>query len=234
MKRIILISAILLFTNLTFAQIVNIRLTDDSVVKDTSGKVLTLEERNAIMARGRYALRAEDPKSPTSAIVIRELSEYEIRKRAEIGMPKPPVSGFFVTGRKPYSFNAKDLEGNKYKLKDLEGKVVVLNFWFVNCGPCRVEIPELNKIVEEYKDSSNVVFLAVALDDEHEVRKLTERIPFNYRLIPGGRYITQGYGITTYPTHAVLDKEGKVLFHTSGYGPPTITWLKKTIGEAIR
>lgn len=234
MKGIVFFLAGLFFVNVAFAQAPGIRFTDESVLKDTSGKVLTLAERKDIIARGRYSLRVEQPGNPNSAIIIRELSEAEIERRRESNPRKPQASGFFVTGRKPSSFTARDLSGNKYKLKDLEGKVVVLNFWFINCGPCRKEIPELNKIVEEYKDSSNIVFLAVALDDQDEVKTFTEKIPFNYQLIPNGRYIAQNYGINIYPTHAILDKEGKVLFHTSGFGPATTMWLRKTIEEAVR
>ena len=234
MKRFVFVLAGLFLIKLAFAQVPGIRLTDESVVKDTSGKVLTLAERKEIMARGRYALRVEKPNSPNSAIIIRELSDAENQRRMEANPYKPQASGFFVTGRKPSSFSARDINGNKYKLKDLEGKVVVLNFWFINCGPCRKEIPELNKIVEEYKDSSNIVFLAVALDDQDEVKNFAEKMPFNYQLIANGRYIAQNYGINIYPTHAVLDKEGKVLFHTSGFGPATSMWLRKTIEEAIR
>jgi thiol-disulfide isomerase/thioredoxin len=220
------------FMDLVYAQVV--RLTDKTVVKDSSGKVLTLAERNEIIKRGRYSLQPEDPQSPGSAIIISEMSDEEFQRQSEPDKPKPRASAFFVTGRKPYNFNAKDLQGNKFKLKDLEGKVVVLNFWFVNCLPCRQEIPDLNKIVEEYKDSSDVVFLAVALDEEGTLNKFIEKIPFNYQIIPNGSYIAQNYGINLYPTHAILSKEGKVLFHTSGGGSATISWLRKTIAAAIR
>lgn len=46
-----------------------------------------------------------------------------------------------------------------YGEKELSGKIVVMNFWYSKCLPCIKEIPELNKIVAEYKDNKNIVFL---------------------------------------------------------------------------
>ena len=54
-------------------------------------------------------------------------------------------------------FAAVDMNGNSYSLGILKGKVVVINFWFVECKPCVIEMPELNEIVEKYK-SEEVVF----------------------------------------------------------------------------
>jgi len=54
-------------------------------------------------------------------------------------------------------FSAVDMNGNSYSLGILKGKVVVINFWFVECKPCVIEMPELNEIVEKYK-SEEVVF----------------------------------------------------------------------------
>ncbi|MET0464974.1 MAG: TlpA disulfide reductase family protein [Chitinophagaceae bacterium] len=231
MKKLLFVITILFCATLVFAQ--NARLTEESIVKDTAGKVLPASVWKMYLSGGKYGIRAENPSSSSTAFIIHPLSEEEIRRRQE-NLPRPFESGFFITGRKPASFVARDIAGNKYKLKDLVGKVVVLNFWFVNCGPCRTEIPELNKLVEEYRDSSNVVFLAVALDEEKQVKQFTDKIPFNYRMIADGRYITTEYGITAYPTHAVIDKQGKVLFHTSGLSISTIPWLRKMIAQAVR
>lgn len=209
-----------------------IRITDATVVKDTSGTVYPASLWKSLLSTGKYRLKPLTPGSSATEYVLIRLSEEEQKRQFE-NMPRPRESPYFNTGKKPRGFSAKDMQGNKYKLKDLEGKVVVLNFWFVACGPCRAEIPELNKLVEEYKDSSNIVFLAVALDSNAEVERFLEKLPFNYKVITDGRYISSIYSIIGYPTHAVIDKSGTIIFHTTGYGVSTLPWLRKSIVKAL-
>jgi thiol-disulfide isomerase/thioredoxin len=148
-------------------------------------------------------------------------------------MPKPMDSKFFRTGQTISSFKEKDINGVKYNLKELQGKIVVLNFWFINCPPCRQEIPHLNDMVESYKDNKDVVFIAVALDEKYDLEQFLKTMPYNYNIIDKGRYIAQQYGINAYPTHVILDKQGKVIFHTSGFGMGTVSWLKKSIEAGL-
>jgi hypothetical protein len=58
-------------------------------------------------------------------------------------------------------------------------------------------------------------------------------MPFNYTIIHEGRYLSDKYGIKSYPTHVIVDTEGKVYFHTSGLATNTVFWLKKTIDEIL-
>jgi protein-disulfide isomerase-like protein with CxxC motif len=95
-------------------------------------------------------------------------------------------------------------------------------------------MPELNKLVSDYKDSSNIVFLAVALDARGDLKDFLKKTKFDYDIIDSGRFITQQYGISSYPTHLILDKEGKVYYHSSGYSLVTVHWLRKTIEEVVK
>jgi thiol-disulfide isomerase/thioredoxin len=234
-KYSFLVLAFLLFTGWVMAQPSGSnapRITEESVVKDSTGTVFPASVWKSLLSTGKYTLKPLTPGSKDTEFVLIRLTEEQQKKRFE-NMPRPRESPFFSTGKKPRGFSAKDMQGNKYKLKDLEGKVVVLNFWFVACGPCRMEIPELNKLVEEYKDSSNVVFLAVALDSNSEVEQFLEKLPFNYNIITDGRYISSIYSITSYPTHAIIDKSGNVIFHSTGYGMSTLPWIRKSIAKAL-
>ena len=60
--------------------------------------------------------------------------------------------------------NAKSLDGQKVHLKDLRGKLVVLNFWATWCGPCREELPMLVKTAQA-SANPDLVFIAVSVDD---------------------------------------------------------------------
>lgn len=104
-------------------------------------------------------------------------------------------------------------------------------FWFTNCAPCLKEIPELNEIVNQYQSNSDVVFVAIALDEENVLKNFLSTVPFLYRIISNGRFVTQGYGIRSYPTNVVIDRESKIYFHSTGFAPNTTLYMRRAIQE---
>lgn len=147
-------------------------------------------------------------------------------------MPKPTESTYFITGQKFKPFAATDIKGNKIDLNSLAGKVVVINFWFIACAPCVMEIPGLNKVAAKYANDPNVVFIAVAMDDKNAIEQFIKTNPFGYHLINSGIPFAALYKIHLFPTNVVLDKQGKVLFHSSGYALNTPYWIGRSIEEA--
>ncbi len=218
------------FTRQLAAQ--NPKVTDQSIVKDSAGKVYSAAVWQALYREGGYELKAEHPKNKNTAFFLVRSSQKEKEARLE-KLPKPRESDFFTTGKKLNLFEANDIEGNAVNLKSAKGKIIVLNFWFINCGPCRREIPELNVLVDSFKKNENVLFVAVALDEKASLKRFLEKMPFNYSIINDGRFIASNYGVRLYPTHVILDTEGKVYFHTSGLAVNTIYWIKKSIEELL-
>lgn len=210
----------------------NIRLNASSIVKDSSGLVYPYAIWQKLIQTGEYSIRIIDINANPLEFLLVRLSEAEKYTRDE-KMPKPNESRFFRTGNTISNVKLVTMDGKKYVLKDMKGKVVVLNFWFINCPPCRMEIPHLNNMVEAYKEREDVVFLAVALDQSYELKEFLKEMPFQYGIVDAGSYVASRYGINLFPTHVVIDKEGKVIFHTSGYGMGTVPWLKKAINEAL-
>lgn len=107
------------------------------------------------------------------------------------------------------SFAVKNLVGTPFDLSQLNGKVVVLNFWFVGCAPCHIEIPGLNELVKHY-EGQEVVFLAFALNGEESLKKFLIESPFDYEIIPEAQDIANTYKVNGYPTHVIIDQEGKM------------------------
>src|SRR5688572_27165628 len=81
------------------------------------------------------------------------------------------------------AFDVEDLEGNRYTLAGLAGKVVVLRFWFTACGACRSERAELNRVVERYQGNEDVVFLALALDSKSTLKTSLRKSPLRYAVV---------------------------------------------------
>jgi thiol-disulfide isomerase/thioredoxin len=229
-----------------------------SVVKDSTGKPYTFSEWSALIRTGQYVLRADDTNNANTSFTLvkkgsrplqysttantgntipagqKNLSPEEAEEQRMASYPKPMESENFTIGQEIEPFSTHDMNGKKIKLKDLRGKVVMLNFWFIGCPPCRAEIPELNKLVELYKDNPNVVFLAVALDARWDIRDFLKTTPFNFDIIDDGRFIANIYKIHLYPTSVILGKEGKVAFHTVSFAANSPYWMKKTINEALK
>lgn len=70
-----------------------------------------------------------------------------------------------TTGAKAADFTLKNVDGKEVSLSDYAGKPIVLNFWASWCPPCQEEMPNFNKLSQNYKDTGEVVFLMVNLTD---------------------------------------------------------------------
>lgn len=203
---------------------------ENMVVRTEDGTVLPTQSWRNLMLNGRFALH-KDSLSPKEEYVIYALSDSTYNARMS-KLAKPKESDYFKI-RQPFQINDRDINGNKIKSKDLKGHILVINFWFINCPPCRAEIPELNKIVTAFKDSANITFIGVALDSKAQLETFLKTIPFNYQIIDNGRSIADTYSIHSFPTHVIIDDEGTVYFHTSGLSPKTAYWIKKSIQQLL-
>jgi thiol-disulfide isomerase/thioredoxin len=209
-----------------------------AVVRDSTGHQYTYDEWTRLMASGRYNLRGAGHKKPGD-----EHQEYLIYSMytpdghriitEAMKKRKPAESEQFHAGDVFKPFNERDINGQKFDLKKDKGKVYVINFWFINCPPCRAEIPDLNDIVEKYKDNKDVVFIAICLDDADRINTFLKLYPFNYHIIDNGRYIAEKYGVHLYPTNLVVNREGKVAYSSVSNQSSNQYWISKTIDEAL-
>ncbi len=201
-----------------------------SVFKDSTGKQYNYNEAMLVMMGGEYEIIPANPKDASKGFLLSGISKEEQLRRA-MAAPKPAETTAFKTGKKFDGFSANDMNGNLVDTKQLKGKVLVINFWFTTCPPCKAERPYLNKIVDDYKSDPNVVFIAVALDQKEQLVPYLKEHEFKYNVIPEGKKIADSYDLPGYPTQVIVDKEGKVAFHTVSYYSVTDYWMRKTIDE---
>jgi peroxiredoxin len=206
------------------------QVTKTSLIKDSTGKTYDYTECLVILTSGEYELKPINLNSAKDGFLLLRLSPEEQLKRLTESK-KPLESTDFKTGKKFSSFEATDIAGNKVNTDDLKGKILVINFWFINCFPCRLERPYLNQLVNEYKSDTEVVFIAVSLDPKEKLEEFLKDNPFDYIIIPDGNKIVKKYPITSYPTHVIINKEGKIAFHTVSYNAVTGYWMRKMIEE---
>lgn len=106
-------------------------------------------------------------------------------------------------------FRVSTLDGHSYDSKSLEGRIVVLNMWFIGCGPCRKEIPKLNELAREFK-KKGVLFLAPTPDLPETLQEFLKTMPFDYELVPNADRLLDQFNIATFPTHIVINRQGMV------------------------
>lgn len=169
-------------------------------------------------------------KKEIKAFVLRKATEEEKIQMQQ--MQKAAQGESELIGTPAKTFSVINMDGRTISLEDLKGKVIVMNFWFVECKPCIMEMPELNEIVEDYKNEE-VIFLGFATNKKSKIEKFLETKKFDYNIIPDSRKIAMDYGVQSYPTHIIIDREGMIRFVTSGLGPTTINDIRSGITEAL-
>ncbi|MBK5270047.1 MAG: TlpA family protein disulfide reductase [Bacteroidia bacterium] len=115
-----------------------------------------------------------------------------------------------VKGKHIPDFKSQTVLGKTINSKNLQGKVIVLNFWFIDCLPCIAELPALNMLVNDFKDQ-NVEFLAFT----HDTKKRLDtaffiKYKFDFNIFPGDSTVIKQFGEMGYPNTYIIDKSGKV------------------------
>ncbi len=114
-------------------------------------------------------------------------------------------------------FELKDTMGKTWRLASLKGKVVLLNYWATWCGPCVAEFPHYQKLVNEYADKPDVVFLAISTDADPEAVKpwLKEKGYGLTVLYDKGASID--YKVLGIPTTYLIGPDGNIAYRTVGF-----------------
>ena len=117
----------------------------------------------------------EDKGQPAGGyVVLAELARYE---HMQVASAAPQYKSALAkleaddAKRQNINFTLTDLNGKSWTLKDLKGKVVMVNFWATWCPPCQKEMPDLEALYNKYKDSGFVI-LAISQDDETDKEKV--------------------------------------------------------------
>ena len=130
-------------------------------------------------------------------------------------------------------FSAKDLDGKPISLEAYRGKVVLLDFWAVWCGPCVAEMPNVKKVYNTYKDKGFEV-IGISLDkDEAKLRDFLKENDIPWRQVFDGHgrnsAIPQQYGIRSIPSMWLIDKDGKLISNNASGEE-----LENMVAEALK
>ncbi|MBU3088223.1 TlpA family protein disulfide reductase [Clostridium gasigenes] len=133
-----------------------------------------------------------------------------------------------TTKEKAIDFKLKDLNGKDVSLNDFKGKNVLLNFWATWCPPCKAEMPDIEKLYQENKNS-DLVILAVNLgEDKQTVKSFIEKNKYTFDiLLDSDQDVAIKYNIVSIPTSFFIDKEGNIV--SKKIGAMTLEEMKSYI-----
>jgi thiol-disulfide isomerase/thioredoxin len=138
----------------------------------------------------------------------------EAEARRECSAPCYLHPDYMAAEKRAPNFTLKDLKGATWTLESLRGKVVLLNFWSKTCGPCLEEMPSLAELAQILKDRTDVVVLAVSIDEGPDAVGPTLKTvlkgppPFNVLFDPDGDVVARAYGTHLFPETWLIDKQG--------------------------
>ena len=129
-----------------------------------------------------------------------------------------------LLGKKAPSFELQSVTGDTVKLADMEGNVVLLDFWAVWCGPCRKSMPFFQELQDKYgKDGLEVIGVHVEdrMPSPDEVAEYLAKLGVTYTNVVSTVDTDNEFMIFAMPTTYVVDREGIIVKRHIGFDPAT-------------
>ena len=121
------------------------------------------------------------------------------------------------TGAPAPDVTLRTLAGGQVRLSELQGKPVVLAFWAPWCGVCKAESSTLSALQGTVGGSAHVLSVAVAYEDEEDVRRFAREHSVDYPVLLGSDSLMRAYGVEQFPTTFFVSSEGRLERAAVGY-----------------
>jgi cytochrome c biogenesis protein CcmG, thiol:disulfide interchange protein DsbE len=137
--------------------------------------------------------------------------------------PSAHPAGHAAELRPAPDFSLTDLAGNKLRLSDYHGRVVLLDFWATWCDPCKREIPHFVDMQSRYGPQGLQVIGISMDDDEKLAREFQGQFKMNYPVAMGSAQLASQYGgILGLPITFVIDRSGGIVSRHVGATDPSV------------
>jgi thiol-disulfide isomerase/thioredoxin len=203
-----------------------LKITNGIVFKDSQGKILSDTEKDSLVQymENIQALRRYDQENNNTEYILFQkyedlrgfipddtienlIEENRLRRSGGQGAvlnkrindqwkDKPLPEGNFL----------QMIDGSVKSFSDYKGKLLVINFWYINCGPCIIEMPYLNDLVNKYQNE-DVQFLALSFDTVLDIKSFLQKTEFIYEHGSISRSLMYDFTPVS-PGHFIVDKDG--------------------------
>ena len=152
------------------------------------------------------------------ALLLPSCARFDFFKRRE---STPTAAAGPRVGTPAPEIDAEEFNGNRVKLTDYRGKVVVVVFWYAGCPPCRAMIPHERELADRYRDKP---FTLLGVYSDVDYAKASEIIAAQHMTWPivksgsGSDAITNRYSVKCFPSIFVIDAAGVVRYASVGGG----------------
>jgi len=135
-----------------------------------------------------------------------------------------------VVGIDAPQFELKDLDNRNWRLSDLRGKVVLLNFWASWCETCKGVNSSMQSLINEDKDSGIVYISILYKDDPSRAKDYMKKNGFDFPVLIDDKNLARIYGIGGVPETFIINKKGVIKKKVAG----PIKWDSPAVKTAIR
>jgi len=189
----------------------NVKFFEDFVPFDTNGVVIKKADFLQTLISGKYY-----------PLVIYSRDSLINYKLAKIPVKEPENAGAYLRqdsraalmhynmeGKPIPAFNFRDVNGKLYTSENTKGKIVLFKCWFINCGACILEMPQLNRMVQKYKDRDDILFISLAMDPKKPLQTFLKKTQFDYATVPNQEiYMNKQLKVPSYPHHFLINRQG--------------------------
>ncbi|MHC5004036.1 MAG: TlpA family protein disulfide reductase [Planctomycetota bacterium] len=166
---------------------------------------------------------------PSSTFVLAGPEGY--REETYTPPPRPEILG---AGAAAPRWTLRAPDGRETSLSDLRGRIVLIDFWGSWCGPCRMAMPQLQKLHETYAPRG-VAVIGIACrerDDERPVAAM-EELDCTYALLLQGDDVAKRYNVPGYPSLFVVDQDGVIAASHVGFSATLYEELSAVIDQLL-
>lgn len=199
------------------------------------------------------AIRVPGKTEPETGRIVFETSNFDAQPKVDehtfallapegyqsqvIATPEFGPDGLLAAGRPAPDWELKDFDGKTVRLKDLRGKVVLMDFWASWCGPCKMVMPGMQAIHEKFKDKP-VVICGVNCRERAETvlaaKQYVKDKKLTYTQLINGDDVAKAYHVRGIPCMYVIGPDGNIIYATSGYQPTHEQMFTKFIEETLK